>query len=202
LEFKMEEEKLSEIESELFSLVNSITNLKNKYNDGSINHHFFQKAINNAMNGLLKINQTLKEKNVSMSEILDNMDFKREFNDAIEIVKEITNLTPSDEKSLSIFKLPGIASEITSSFITLMDALKLESQSHSLIINLLEELKSNFKKLRFPGLDEIQSGIKEINVEILRNKSKLMNNNQFRELIVDRLYKLFQKFQLKLDIET
>ena len=198
----MEEEKLSEIESELFSLVNSISNLKNKYNDGFINHHFFRKAINNAMNGLLRINQILKEKKISMSKILDNMDFKREFNNAIEIVKEITNLTPSDEKSLSIFKLPGIASEITTSFITLMDALKLESQNYSLMINLLEELKLNFMKLQLPSLDEIQSGVKEIYGEILKNKSKLMNNNQFRELIVDRLYQLFKKFQLKLDTET
>ena len=72
---KMENEKLSEIESELFSLVNSINNLRNRYNEGNINNQFFNKAINNAMNGLVKINLVLKKKisifhNFSMKWIL------------------------------------------------------------------------------------------------------------------------------------
>jgi hypothetical protein len=201
----MEDAKLSEIESELFSLVNSIINLRNKYNEGIINHHFFNKAINNAMNGLLKINLVLKEKNIAISQILDEMDFKKEFNGAVKIVKENLNedqITSVKNIGSSIFKLPGMASEITSSFITIMDALKLESQNHHLIVSLLKELKSNFKKFRFPGLDYMQSEINGIYKDISKNKSKLMKDYRFRELIVDRLYQLFKEFQTKLDVKT
>jgi len=201
----MENEKLSEIESELFSLVNSINNLRNRYNEGNINNQFFNKAINNAMNGLLKINLLLKKNNINISQLLDEMDFKKEFDGAIKIVKENLNsaqLNSETKNETSIFKLPGIASEITSIFITIMDALKLESQNHHLIINLLKELKSNFKKFRFPGLDNMQSEIKKIYNDISRNKSRLMRDIQFRELIVERLYQLFKEFQLKLDVKT
>ena len=42
--------KLSDVESELFALVNSINNLYKKYQEGTINDNFFRKAIKNARN--------------------------------------------------------------------------------------------------------------------------------------------------------
>ena len=46
----------SKIESELFALVKSITNLNNKYQKGIVNDNFFRKALKSAMNNLLKLN--------------------------------------------------------------------------------------------------------------------------------------------------
>jgi len=208
--------KYDEIESELFSLINSITNLNIKYQKGTISDNFFQKAIKNAMNGLLKIDIYLKEKNVSLSKFLEDMNFIKEYDNAIKIFKDISNLDPSNEfirnkngilsqptkKMRSyILELPGVASEITSSFITLMDALKLEGQSH-LIIKLMKELKANIKKFDFPGLEDIQLKIKKIYKKASKNKTKLVSDTQFREKIVDRLYSVLKEFQQKLNVKT
>ena len=48
----------SEIESELFALINTVINLYNKYQNGDLKDNFFQKSIKNCMNELLKINIT------------------------------------------------------------------------------------------------------------------------------------------------
>lgn len=213
----MESQKQAEIESELFSLVNSILNLKKKYNEGTINDHFFQKVLNSAMNGLLKIIIYLKKRDITIFKILEGMDFVKEYNKAIEIFNEVPNIEESHEflntinkkdpfsakrVSLSVFTLPSLASAITSSFITLMDALKLESQNKYLIINLLKDLKSNLNKFQFPDLEDIQLKIKQMYKEVSNNKSKLIKDSQYRELIVERLYKIFKEFQLKLEVKT
>lgn len=205
-----------EIESEIFSLVNSINNLYFKYQEGTINDEFFQKAVKNAMNGLLKIESYLREKNIPLSEFIEKMNFVKEYDSAIKIFKEISNLDPSNEFIRSnngiisqstekmksyILELPGIASEITSSFITLMDALKLEGQS-PLIIKLMKELKANIKKFDFPGLEDIQLKIKKIYKKASKNKTKLVSDTQFREKIVDRLYSVLKEFQQKLNVKT
>ncbi|TFG25056.1 MAG: hypothetical protein EU529_02105 [Promethearchaeota archaeon] len=205
-----------EIESEIFSLVNSINNLYFKYQEGTINDDFFQKAVKNAMNGLLKIESYLREKNIPISEFIEKMNFVKEYENAIKIFKEISNLNPSNEFIRSnngifsqsmekmksyILELPGIASEITSSFITLMDALKLEGQSH-LIIKLMKELKANIKKFDFPGLEDIQLKIKKIYKKASKNKTKLVSDTQFREKIVDRLYSVLKEFQQNLNVKT
>jgi len=134
--------KLSDVESELFALVNSINNLYKKYQEGTINDNFFRKAIKNAMKGLLKIKMYLNEKNISLSEVLIYMNFIEQYNRTTKIFKEIYVLGSPEEfievgnknmsqfdKNLknSILELPGITSEITASFITLMDALKLKA---------------------------------------------------------------------------
>ncbi len=213
---KENKELYIEIESEIFSLVNSINNLYFKYQEGTINEDFFQKAVKNAMNGLLKIKSYLKEKNILLSEFIEKMNFVKEYDNAIKIFKEISNLDPSNEFIRSnngifsqptekmksyILELPGIASEITSSFITLMDALKLEGQSH-LIIKLMKELKANIKKFDFPGLEDIQLKIKKIYKKASKNKTKLVSETQFREKIVDRLYLVLKEFQQKLNVKT
>lgn len=214
---KEDKELYNEIESELFSLVNSITNLYVKYQEGTINDDFFQKAVKNALNGLLKIESYLREKNIPLSEFIEKMNFLKEYDNAIKIFKDISNLDPSNEFIRSkngifsqstkkmrsyILELPGVASEITSSFITLMDALKLEGQSHFLIIKLMKELKANIKKFDFPGLEDIQLKIKKIYKKASKNKTKLVSDNQFREKIVDRLYSVLKEFQQKLNVKT
>lgn len=214
---KEDKELYTEIESELFSLVNSITNLYVKYQEGTINDDFFQKAIKNAMNGLLKIESYLREKNIPLSKFIEKMNFLKEYDNAIKIFKDILNLDTSNEFIRSnngifsqstkkmrsyMIELPGIGSEITSSFITLMDALKLEEQSHYLIIKLMKELKANIKKFDFPGLEDIQLKIKKIYKKASKNKTKLVSDSQFREKIVDRLYSVLKEFQQKLNVKT
>ncbi|MDX1799008.1 MAG: hypothetical protein R3255_10200, partial [Candidatus Lokiarchaeia archaeon] len=51
----------SKIESELFALVKSITNLNLKYQKGTVNQNFFKKALKTTMNNFLKLNFTLEE---------------------------------------------------------------------------------------------------------------------------------------------
>jgi len=205
---------LSDIESELFALVNSITNLYQKYQQGIINDSFFRKALKNAMKGLLKIKLFFNEKNISLSEVLIYMNFIEQYNRAVKIFKEIYILN-SPEESIeignnniqsfdnelrnSILELPGITSEITASFITLMDALKLEGLASSdLILKLFKELKRNLKK--FPGLDLIQLEVDEIYNRAVKNKQNLIKNKSFRDIIVERLYQIFKEFQQKLNL--
>ena len=212
----MEEDKVkfAEIESELFALINSIINLYDKYQKGSINENFFQKAIKDAINGLLNINLYLKERNISLSKFLNGMNLLNDYNKVIKIVNNLSDLDEFNgvrngnkfysEKRIksSILELPGIASEITSSFITLIDALKLEGQSQYLMIRLLNELKANFKKFKFPGLKDIHLRIKKIYKYALKNTANLVSDNQFREEIADRLYTLLKEFQQKISVKT
>jgi hypothetical protein len=214
---KEDKVKFAKIESELFALINSIINLYNKYQKGSINENFFQKAIKDAMNGLLNINLYLKESNISLTKFLNGMNLLNDYNKAIKIVNNISDLDSYNESNAvrngnkfysekrirsSILELPGIASEITSAFITLIDALKLEGQSQYLIIRLLNELKANFKKFKFPGLTDIQLKIKKIYKDALKNTANLISDNQFREEIADRLYSVLKEFQQKISVKT
>ncbi len=206
--------KLSDVESELFALVNSINNLYKKYQEGTINDNFFRKAIKNAMKGLLKIKLYFNEKNISLSEVLIYMNFIEQYNRAIKIFKEIYVLNSPEEfneignKNMShfdinlrnsILELPGITSEITASFITLMDALKLEGiTSSDLVLKLFKELKKSIKK--FPGIDTIQLEVNEIYNRAMKNQQNLIKNKRFRDIIVDKLYQIFKEFQHKLNL--
>ncbi|MFX1338631.1 MAG: hypothetical protein ACFFDK_08480 [Promethearchaeota archaeon] len=205
---------LSDIESELFALVNSINNLYQKYQEGIINESFFRKAIKNAMKGLLKIKLYFNEKNISLSEVLIYMNFIEQYNRAFKIFKEIYFLNSPEEfiemgnknrlhfdtnLRNSILELPGITSEITASFITLMDALKLEGLTRrDLILKLFKELKKNLR--RFPGLETIQLEISEIYDCIINNPQNLVKNKRFRNIIGDKLYQIFKEFQQKLNL--
>ncbi len=206
--------KLSDIESELYALVTSINNLYEKYLEGIINENFFRKAIKNAMKGLLKIKLYFNEKKISLSEVLIYMNFIEQYNRAVKIFNEIYDFSSSEEileigsekishfnnhLRDSILELPGITSEITTSFITLMDALKLEGlTSRDLILKLFKELKGNIK--RFPGLDTIRFEINEIYDHVIKNPQNLIKNKKFREIIGDKLYHIFKEFQRKLNL--
>jgi len=207
--------KISEIESELFALVNTIKNLWGKYQEGTINENFFRKALKNAMKGLLKINITLKEKGILLSKVLKNMDFIYEYNKAVKTIDKVFTINPQKENfqylndnnshfskyiKSSILELPGITSEITSSFITLMDALKLEGlRSSELIIKLFKDLKTSLDK--FPGIDDILHKIEKINNHSLENTNLLLENKLYREKLVDHLYDVFNEFQNKINLK-
>ena len=207
-----ENTKVFEIESELYALVNTIKNLWVKYQENTINENFFRKALKNAVKGLLKINISLKEKGLLLSKVLKDMDFVKEYSSAVRTIDKVLVINPHKENyefldedhshysnsiKSSILELPGITSEITTSFITLMDALKLEGLRNSdLIMKLFKELKLSLKN--FPGIDDITLKIEEIKSHASENTNLLIENRVYREKLVDHIYEVFNEFQNKL----
>ncbi|MFX1378089.1 MAG: hypothetical protein ACFFA4_03265 [Promethearchaeota archaeon] len=194
----------SKIESELFALVKSITNLNIKYQKGIVNQNFFKKALKTTMNNLLKLNFTLKENKLQLSDLLNRMDLTHDYNSAIDIINRVSSLNLSDNsiatKNRTFLELPGITSEITTSFITLMDALTLNGLTkNDLIFNLFEELTNNLDK--FPGLDNILSKVKSIQTNALNQTDQLFSNAKFREKLIEDLYQMFKEFQNKLNLK-
>ena len=158
-------ESESKIESELFALVKLITNLNNKYQKGTVNEHFFRKALKTAMNNLLKLNFVLKESNLHLSDLIKRMDFAQEYNSALNIINRVSSVNLSDTgivtQNRTFLELPSITSEITTSFITLMDALTLDGLTKKdLIFDLFDELNHNLGK--FPGLDDVLFKLKAL----------------------------------------
>jgi hypothetical protein len=210
-----ENTKIFEIESELYALVNTIKNLLVKYKENTINENFFRKALRNAVKGLLKINISLKEKGLLLSKVLKDMDFVKEYNTAVRTIDKVLIINPHKEnfefldedhstlsKSIksSILELPGITSEITTSFITLMDALKLEGLRNSdLIMKLFKELKLSLKN--FPGIDDVTLKIEKIKSHASENTNLLIENRVYREKLVDHLYEVFNEFQNKINLK-
>ena len=201
----------SKIESELFALVNTIINLHKRYQESSINEFFFQKAINNATDEMYKIKNLLIENDVILAELLKQMNLLKEYNKAVEIINNISSLnylkdyerdkrekTTVRIEKISSLNLPGITSQITCSFITLMDALKLNDfKDNDLIFKLFKELKQNLNK--FPGLKEIQIKVKKIYDQITTKPNIPVENIEFREILVNELYQVFKEFQNKLN---
>jgi hypothetical protein len=192
-----QENKNIEIKANLYSILKTIPNLNDKYEEGSISEVFFQKSIKNAINSLVNIKILLTQDKIFFSDYIKEINLIEEYNSAISIINKLSSLDFSDDSSerikSSILELPGITSEITSSFITLMDALKLDSLHDSdLISKLFTELINNIRK--FPGLEDIKYKINEISEVALRDVDSLVNNNKL-EVIGDELYSLFLVFQ-------
>ncbi|MFX1453694.1 MAG: hypothetical protein ACFFCM_22885 [Promethearchaeota archaeon] len=193
----------SQIESEIFALIKSITNLNNKYQNGIVNENFFRKALKNAMNNLLKLNFTLKEKNLSFREFLKRMNISQEYQSAIEIINRISSLNLSNNelpsKNRAFLELPGITSEITSSFITLIDALTLNGLTKTdIIFTFFDDLLFNLSK--FPGLDDLLIKVKDIQKLAKIHIDDLPSNAKIKEDLIDNLYYLFKEFQEKLKV--
>ena len=206
----------SEIESELYALISTISNLYDKYQHGIINTNFFQKSIKNSINNLLKLNFLINENKIILSQLLKKMNLTQDYKRIIEIINEVSaldlsenftrneiseqNKSPKKIKA-SVLELPGITVEITSSFITIMDALKLKRlKDAELVSNLFNHLISNIKK--FPGIENIQFKVEDLYQRIQKNPLKVRDNTSFSELLVDELYKIFKEFQNKLNLKN
>ena len=192
----------SKIESELFALVKSITNLNNKYEKGIVNQNFFKKALKTTMINLLKLNFTLKENKLQLPDLLNRMELTQDYNSVINIINRISSLNLSDNSLITkneiFLELPGITSEITTSFITLMDALTLEGLiKNDLIFNLFEELTYNLG--RFPGLDDILHRVKSVQTYALNHGDRIFSDPKLKEKLIDDLYQIFKEFQNKLN---
>ncbi|NHJ22955.1 MAG: hypothetical protein EAX89_00160 [Candidatus Lokiarchaeota archaeon] len=199
------EKNLDEIESEIFSLVNTIIKLNSNYISGVIEDHFFKRSIKNAMNNLINIHFILNENNLKLLEILDQMKFTEEYYKAISIINNASSLnfnsnTFSSSVSSSILQIPGTTSEITASFITLMDGLKLvEFENYEFIFGLFKDLITNLEK--FPGLELIKRKISSIYDNFRSNKTQFFSNTQFRNSLIDEVYTMYNDFQQKLNLK-
>jgi len=201
---KVSSEIRSELESELFAIVNTIINLDQKYQSGNLKENFFLRAIKSAMNDMLKINLSLNKNNIELSKLLANMNITDNYYKAIDVINKISLLNFSTNQfskttSSSILEIPRISSEITSSFITVMDALKLETfDNNEIIFDLFKNLKKNFD--RFPGLELGKVKLTKIYEEFLKNGEKIVHNQKYRDSIADDLYVVFKEFKEKLNL--
>ena len=195
----------SELESEIFAIVNTIISLDQKYQTGNLKENFFQRSIKSAMNDLLRINLSLNKNNIELSKLLATMNITDNYYKAIDVINKLSSLNISTNQfskttSSSILEIPRISSEITSSFITVMDALKLEGLRNSdLIMKLFKELKLSLQN--FPGIDDISLKIEKIKSHALENRNLLIENRLYREKLVDHLYDVFNEFQNKINLK-
>lgn len=186
------------IKSEIFAVIKTIENLNSKYNKGLISDNFYAKSIKNSYNELLEINFKIKEYSSTLSDLLNEMKYMSEYQNAIEILNNIQTQELKYELSgLSILELPGLTLEIASSLITLMDILKLGIiENIDLIDKSFNELTSLFQ--RFPGLNRISEELGLIRKEVIENKNQLTNNKKYRDYVGDKLYSLYKEFRNKL----
>jgi len=201
----MSKDNSSEFESEIYATVNTIIKLFSEFQQGNLKDTFFQRSIRNAMDNLIRINIKINEKNLDLSELLEKMNFTQQYHYAISTINEASSLefvnTPFPKSvSSSLLKIPGISSEITSSFITLMDAIKLyEYDNYDLIQGLFQDLKENLEK--FPGLEAIKRNIVQNYNNFINNKGKIAHSTQLRNEFVDEIYKVYKEFQQKLNLD-
>jgi hypothetical protein len=205
-------ERNPEIESDLFALTHTIINLSKKYKRGELKENFFQKSIKKVIIDLLKLHNRFREKNILLSELLENTNMTTNYYKALDIINEVSSLNftkLSSHKnsnypetiSSSVLELPRITSEITSSFITILDAFKLQAfEDLNLLDKYFDELLKNIRK--FPGLEKIEIQLNNISKYILHNKKKFLDNKNFRTIIENDLYTLFKKFQTSLNIQN
>jgi hypothetical protein len=205
--------KKADVESELFALINTILNAYEKFEEGAVQDNFFRRTLNNTIKELLKLNFYLDKENISLTTLLESMNFSKQYYQAIEIINNLSSLDfpknssgdELDDQSLftrkmsqTVLDLPSITLEITTSFITLMDALKLKGfEDREIIEKLFTDLKKNLK--RFPGIDDLLIRTKTIHKRAFN--SEIDRSNRTSEIIADEIYIIFKEFQNKLNLK-
>lgn len=201
---KPSSETRSKLESELFAIVNTIISLNQKFQSGNLKENFFQRSIKNALNDMLKINLALNKNHIELSNLLTSMNITDDYHKAIDVINKISSLNISTNQvskstSSSILEIPRLTSEITSLFITLMDALKLETfDNNEIIFDLIKDLKKNFDK--FPGLELSKVKLAKIYQEFLESGEKIVIHKKLRDSVADDLYIVFKEFKEKLNL--
>lgn len=209
-----QKKSVSQLESELFANISIINKLYERYQRGQLNADFFQKSFKNAVYELLKIKIALKEKNILLSTIIKENEYIGQYNKAMHVIDKVSELNLAktsynsdinDNRYASILKssilhLPNLTSGITSNFITLMDAIKLEiSVGESFILNLFQELIEQTRT--FPGLTNISQKLRKIYSHVSKNIETLKNNHNYQEKVVNHIYDLFKQFQYLLSLK-
>lgn len=201
-----------EVESELHAITHTILNLSKRYDKADINESFFQKSIKKVTNELLRIHMKLREKSLILSDLLERTHLTQKYYQALDIINKVSSLNFADTSSRktsqysnrlssSLLELPGITSKITSSFITLLDALKLEEfNDFGTMDKFFTELSLNVEQ--FPGLETLGLKINKLHEYLVGNKSRFIKSKNFRTLLEEDLYTLFKVFQDTLNIEA
>ena len=186
--------------SEIFAVIKTINNLNLKYDKGLISATFYAKSIKSAYRELLEIHFKVRDKGLDMADIINQMKYMDEYRNAIEILNSVQIQDSEGEISrLSMLELPGLALEIASSLITLMDILKLGViENLDLINKSFDDLIVLFEK--FPGLEKNSNDLSIIRKEIIENKNQLIKDNKYRDYIGDKLYNLYKEFRHKLNL--
>ena len=209
-------EKESDIEAELYALINTILNAYEKYKNGTIKEYFFHKKVKNTINELLKFNIYLDENDINLSVLLKKMNITNQYFTTIDIINQMSALEfpntfserdgkeqsrSSKDLSSTVLELPAITLAITSAFITLMDALKLKGfQEIELVDNLFKDLNKSLKK--FPGMDNLLTKVKRIHERTLTKSHNIDRDKRLIEEIVDEIYQIFIEFQNKLNLKA
>lgn len=209
------QKSILEIESELFALVKTILNIHNKYSKGEIQENFYLKSIKSTIQELIQFNFSLQDKGINLNIFLEKMGFSEDYHQAIDIINNVSNLkfNPSqvdtnykkaDENlkpklQQAVLELPGISTEITSSFITLMDALKLRDvATGKLLKKLFLDLLISLEK--FPGLDSIKEKIDSFYTIIKKIPDDIMQTPQEQDNLAEKIYSIFKEFKNKLNL--
>ncbi|MFX1478577.1 MAG: hypothetical protein ACFFCI_10665 [Promethearchaeota archaeon] len=204
--------KKTDVESDLYALINTILNAYEKFKEGMVQENFFRRTLNNTIKELLRFNFYLDKKKINLTSLLEKMNFSEQYYKAIELINKLSSLDfpssdvgdePSNQSlftkkmTQTVLNLPSITLEITTSFITLMDALKLKGfEDGEIIDKLFTDLKNNLKK--FPDIDDLLIRVKAINKRAFN--SEIDRSNRTSEIIADELYKIFREFQNKLNL--
>lgn len=212
------QKSILEIESELFSLVKTIIRIHKKYTQGEIQDNFYLKSIKSTIQELIRFNFELQDKGINLSTFLEKMDFSQDYHMAIDIINNVASLksnpsqmavnfqkTDTKKQQLTpklqqaVLELPGISTEITSSFITIMDALKLGNiATGDLLKNLFLDLLISLEK--FPGLEILKEKIEKIYSEIKKLSDNVIQTPQEQDILTEKIYSIFKEFKSKLNL--
>ena len=152
---------------------------------------------------------------MQMKDFLQKVEFSEDYFKIVDIITNVSNLKSKpntlDQKQIStkngmnakiqraVLELPGLSTEITTAFITLMDALKLgDIASGKLLKQLFSDLLSALQ--RFPGLDDLSKKIESLYIKITKLQDDEVQNTYEQENLVDQIYIIFNAFKNKLNI--
>lgn len=206
------QKSILEIESELYSLVKTLTKVHNKYRLGEIQENFYLKSIKTSIRDLIQFNFDLQDKNVQLQDFLKKMDISDDYDMIINIINNVANLkaNPKGEHLVesrnatqkiqqAVLQLPGLSTEITTAFITLMDALKLgDIASGKLLKKLFSDLLTSLYK--FPGLENVANSIENLSKQISGLEDNEIQNNHEQDALAEEIYSVFNEFKNKLNL--
>ncbi len=203
-----DQKSILEIESELFALVKTIINIHKKYTKGEIQENFYLKSIKSTIQELIQFNFELQDKGLNLNLFLEKMEFSEDYHTAIDIINSALlerqvgrpdqiDLIPKLQQA--VLELPGISTEITSAFITLMDALKLKNVATSkLLKKLFLDLLISLEK--FPGLDSIKEKIDLLYTTIKNIPDDIIQAPQEQDDLTEKIYSIYKEFTNKLNL--
>ena len=210
-----QDKSIHKLESELYGIITTFNKLYEKFQRGIVSNEFFQKTFSSLIYDFIDIKILLKLNKIDLVDIINDDYFIKEYSEMNSIIKELSQtdlteklITIHDEKRLkysnlispSLLNLPGITSEITSYFITLMDAIKLDiSVGNSFILGLFKNLKKELSK--FPSFDYLNKKIDKLYIHLSQNIETFRENDLYREKLAIHLNNIFEEFQDVLDLQ-